>query len=876
MTYNVIKRDFNSSKWICAPTDFLLGAENIKTIDGAKWIWNDFYCRFTIRKYFEVSKIEPSYAHFICDNIFDLFINGTLVSFEQKEFEGDITQYLVEGTNRINIRAYQTNDISYFTSAMIGEVKIGNQRFCTDESWQSFTPASFWENTEQSNWQTTPFSISSGFSCDIHPRLNKRSVLLRKSFELSKPIADASLFVSNLGQSETYINGSRTDSDILGQGINKKYQEYREYDVTSLLKEGKNALGAITANGWYNSESHSIVRMNRPHFICELVVKYEDGSEEIIGSDNSFKCAFSPLTDNDIQFGERYDARLEIDGWADADFDDSSWVNVQQDEVETMPFALRSYPPIVIKRLLKPTKVENKHGGIFLTFPENCCGRFSLEMKDVKEGQHVKITVYERLRENGDLMIGVYTPVFFNRDCWEGGKSLAAMSNLDVYTCRGKEKEVYEPHFAFTGYRYMLIEGLSEDQLENIYMTVMHNDLEKTGELSSSYTFINDLFDATNRTWLANVMNGPMDCPTREKNYWTGDMNLFCATACYLNNCLQFLGRWTDGGRKMCSEVYGWGDEIYIIPLTLYRFYGDKKILKERFEDIVKYAEKKMSSKENGLPTEFNSPFNDHLSPELMNVKPDFFSCTYYCYMLKCVSEIASILNEDEISKKFDEEYKIAVKAYNERFFNKDELNYNPPNQSGIVLPLAFGLVPDENKKSVAEKLNDLVRSKGRLDTGFGGTRYLMNVLSDNGYTDTAFMLLDREEFPSWKNMLSHGTGTICESWKGAIDMMDEESISMNHFTLGAVVGWMFECLGGIRFNESEAGFAKVTLKPNFVKEIGSFKCSLNTVNGKIASEWSYDGDTVTYNFECAVSTKLILPNGSEMTFEAGKHTVIY
>lgn len=876
MTYSVVTREFNNSKWISGSTDFLLGTENIKRIEGAKYLWNDHYARFCIRRYFDLEKVEKSRIHLICDNIFDLYINGTLVSFEQKEFEGDITEHLVVGRNRINIRAYQVSENDFFTSAITGEVVLGSERIVTDESWQSYLAGGFFVNTEREDWQTVEMPYSGTKVCDIHPRLNKRSLYMRKSFNLTKKVKSASLFVSDLGQSEAYINGKRTDSDILPQGINNNYQEYREYDVTSLLTEGKNAIAAITGNGWLNSHSHSMVLMNRPKLICELVITYEDGSTDIIGTDESWKVAFSPLTDNDLQYGERYDARLEIKDFASADLCDDTWANAEEcNDVNVKPFALRNYPPIVIKRMLAPSKTENKYGGIFLTFPENCSGRFRLEMKNVNNGQKVTIKVFERMHpEKDEPMIGVYTSVFFNRDNWKGGKSEGAMSNLDVYTCRGDDKEVFEPHFTFTGYRYMLIEGLDNSQLDAIYMTVMHNDLTDTGSLSSSYNFINELFDATVRTWKANIFNGPMDCPTREKNFWSGDMQLFCSTACYLSSCLHFLARWSDGGRMMCPQVYGWGDQIYIIPMTLYRFYGDKGVLKLRYPDILAYAKDKMQGLKDHLPENPSSPFSDHLSPELMNVDPKFFACTYYCYMLKNIAEIADILGDAENREFFENEFALAKDTYNKRFFKEKDMNYNPPNQSGIVLPLACGLVPDELKDKLAAKLNELVRAKGKLDTGFGGTRYLMPILSEYGYTDTAFMLLDREEFPSWKNMLSHGTGTICESWKGAIDLMDEESISMNHFTLGAVVGWMFECLGGISYQKSEPGFTKVVLEPHPVKEIGSFKCSLDTVNGLISVGWNYDNGYPVYEVNTEMPSTVILPSGEKLDLEAGTHLI--
>lgn len=633
MSYSVVTRDFNIGKWISAPEDFLLTAENIKSIEGAKWVWNLFYARFFSRKYFTLDKIEKTTARFFCDNIFDFYVNGNLVSFEQKEMEADITEFLIVGENRINIRFYQSSSDKFFTSAFIGEIKSDSLRIVTDESWETYNGVTFWENTEPENWQTVknPVMHQEPITCHIHPRLNKRSIYVRREFDISKPVKQVRAFITEKGETDTYVNGSLVDDGILPQGINHNYHEYREYDITSLVKEGKNVIGAITSNGWLNSHSHSCLYMNRNEILAEILIEYTDGSTETFGTDSTWKCAFSPITDNDVQMGERYDATLEQDGWCQADFDDSAWVNVYCSENSDCkkPFTLKNYPPIRIIRRLSPIKTENAHGGIFLTFAENCAGRCRLEMSGLERGQKVKVTYYERLRENGDPMVGAYTPVFFNRDGWKGGKALGSNTNVDVYYGRGGKDEIFEPRTTFTGFRYMLIEGLCEGQLKAAYYNVMHNDLRITGELSSSYTFINELYDATRRTWRANIFNGPMDCPTREKNYWTGDTQLFCSTACYLEDCLQFLGRWTDGGSKMCPQVYGWGDEIYVLPYTLYRFYGDEGILRSRYPAMLEYARNRIKTEVDGLPFDPPSPFNDWLSPERINVDKTFFASAH-------------------------------------------------------------------------------------------------------------------------------------------------------------------------------------------------------------------------------------------------------
>ncbi len=878
MAYSVIKREFENSKWIFASDDFLATAENVENIKGAKWIWTTIYSRAYIRKTFNLDKVTPTKAKFICDNIFDLFINGKPVSLNKRTFVGDVTNFLEEGENRINIRAYQTGDDRYFTSAITGILQSEDMNIYTDESWQAYYPVGFWVNEEPENWQTIERSYNHIQACTIHPRLYKRSLYLRKNFIIEKPIEKATLFTCVRGEAEVYINSVRTDDEILSQGAMKDFKEYRATDVTPLIKQGKNVIGAITANGWLNSESHSSIYMHKNMFLAELEITFADGTTEFLGTDKTWKCYFSPMTDNDLQFGIRYDARLEIKNWNKIDFDDSFFENVEEQEsnIELNPFVLRNYPPIYIMRRIAPQKIMVRDTRVIFDFGENCAGRYYVKFADTYEGQEIKISVCERLDEYGELVVGTYSPAYFTRDALYDGKALGCMRNFDFYTCKGAKEEEFEPHFAFTGFRYLCIEGIKDkSQVKEICMNVMHNAIKKTGVIKSEYPLVNDLFKATQRTWYSNVVNGPLDCPTREKNFWTGDAHLFSATACYLTDADEFLARWTHVGRKMCPEVYGWGDEKYIIPWTLYQFYRDKGVLEECYDGILKYARLRIETAFRGLPKDpGNVGFSDWLSPDGLVMDKYFFASCFYCYMLKIVANIAEVLGDYKTSDEFAALIQPSVDAFNKKFFIPEKNDYLPESQGGLTLPLAFGLVPVHREKILAQKLNERVLQEGHITTGFVATKYILGVLCDYGYKDTAYMLFSREQYPSWKNMLT-GLNTMPETWKGIVDKSDENSISMNHYTFGTVVGWMFEYLGGIRYRESTPGFSHVVLRPTFIKELGSFKADFKSVYGLINVEWHIEGNTAVYTFQSERNVTLILPDGTVKAFPKGKHTVV-
>ena len=876
MGYSVhIKEDW-AGGWISAPDSLLASAETLSLIPGTAWIWPQFMARVHLRKTFTLDSLSAATADFLCDNRFELYLNGMLVADNVREFHGDVTRFLREGENRINIRAGQTDSFAYFTSALCGKIAVGDTVVSTDRTWESYLSNTFWTNTEPENWMTGSFQQVLTLWCPLHPRAYKHSAYFRRSFTVPRNVMEAKLFVSAAGEADWYLDGARVDDEIFSQGVMDSYKEYHVVDLTGKITPGEHVLGAITGSGWLNSFSHSEMFMNKPMLLVQLELTLTDGTKLTVTGDREWKCALSPLTENDLQYGERYDARKEIPDWCAVSLDDAAWASVAmlEQRTERRPMVERSYPPVTVARRIKPITETWENGVLQLDFGENCAGRYELCLKGLEKGQILDISMGERLTDDGLLQLGPYEEVYFNEDTLPGGRSIGAVRNHDRYTAKGAEKEIYAPRFAFTGFRFLRIEGLRDRaQAEDVTFLIIHNALPLTGTIHSDYHFARTLYKAALRSWESNIVNGPMDCPTREKNYWTGDIQVFCTTACYLEDTSQLLARWTEAGRKMCPHVYGWGDEIYILPWTLYRFYRDTDLLKACYPHILAYVHNRCDGMLGALPKNPHSPFNDHLAPRRVSVEPEFFADAYFCHMLKTVAQIAEVLGDyqtaDDLAKKIEP----AVHEFNERFFLPEENDYTSHSQAALAMALAFDLVPVWRQKLLAEKLNERVKAMGKIDTGYIGTRFLMNILCDYGYTDTAFMLLDHEEYPSWKFMLAGGEN-ITEGWEGHGNTNQHCSSSMNHFGLGSVVGWMFEYLGGIRWRESTPGFAHVVLRPCFVPAMHAFAAKFQSVNGVIDTKWTVENGVAVYEFETAVNGTLILPDGTVQSFEPGKHRV--
>ncbi|MBR3593114.1 MAG: family 78 glycoside hydrolase catalytic domain [Clostridia bacterium] len=870
MSYTVEIKNNWLAKPICGSDSFLKECESISQIEGAFWIWPLFSSRGFLRRDFIVeSEVLSAKAEFLCDNGFDIYFGEALLAENVDSFSADVTEHIKKGNNSVALRVFQTNDETHFTSAVCGKITIetesGEQVIVTDGNFKNFHP--LFSNNDPEGWLTENLKEAYLNCNEIHPRLKRRSLYMRKEVSLCGEVEDAELCVFSRGEAEMYINGCRVGDEFFSQGINGKYNEYHTFSVTHMLKNGRNVIGAITGNTWLNSESHNVIYTHKNVLLAELTVRYKDGRTEVIGTDGSWKTAPSPITDNDLQFGERYDARLEKTGWSTADFCDDDWHFAEELPLDiSRPYALRNYPPVRVTKLLPVLSETETEGGILFDFGFNSAGKYSLKLKNTKAGQQIKISVCEMLKENGEMMLLPYSPVCNSDDFYKPeGRAKAAIRNYDLYICRGDEREEYMPRFAFNGFRYIKIEGADRDQIEDIKLAVMHNDIDFGWKIESSDPFFKEFAEITERTMRGNMFNGFMDCPTREKNFWTGDIAVFSTTACYLADVETLLGRWTDGGRKLGRTAYGWGDEIYSVLLDLYRFYGDKNLLATRYGEVLDFTHSRLSKADGGLPNGNESPYNDHLNPFGKNLPADFFSSAFYCYNLASVAEIAEILGDVATAERLNSYYTSAVTRFNSKYFLPQENDYTPHLQSGLVLPLYFGLVPKGKEAAVAETLAKYIKEQGSLTTGYVATRFLMQVLCDYGQFEAALDLLKNDKFPSWRNLIADAT-TITEHWDG----MAKSGCSKNHFALGALTGWMFEYLGGIRYRESAPGFETVVLRPVFIKEIGDFACEYNSKHGKIKTAWRVENNTAVYEFSAQTAVTLILPNGDTKQYENG------
>lgn len=856
---------------ISAPYSLAIGEyTEQKTILGlGKYIWYQNYTRGHYRRNITLEAApERVLAEFVCDNRFALYVNGNCV-YDSIDFFAigeriatgvlDLTEHFTDGENKIAIVARQSGSHDRFLSAMRGGFEItcnGKKELIgTDESFRFVWVCGFWDDKEDEGWETsdTPRASAPAEVYPIHPHALRRSVYMRKSFEVKEGLEGATLRATAFGLYEPYVNGRVACDDRLLPGAMDGCKEYCELDITAMLKVGRNAVGAILANGWYNCTAYGVLWTKRLGFAAEIILKYRDG-EVVIPTDESWLCGLSPLYEDDIQFGERYDARLEVVDWCMPDFNGVGFVNAEVIDLPHKPYALQSYPPIRVTDTPTPQRRwDLGDNRVIFDLGSNNAARGRLTLRKTKRGDKYRIRYAERLKD-GEPHLGVYGDVYYISDTFRGGSAKGAQRNCDSYICRGADVEVYEPRFAYTGFRYIYVEypeGANPEDI-SVKAMVLHNDLAVCGEIKTSYEPLFHIWEMICRTFDSNTVGGPTDCPTREKNFWNGDIQAFCYTAMWYKDVNDYLCRWTHMGRKIEYNVYGWEDEEYVLPYKLYKFYGNRDILEAKYETMLALIDKRQRYfEENGTFPPRSARYRDHLS--LVNVSHDFFAYCWHTYMYKAVSEISDILGNKDKAKELMGRFLELREKFNEIYFEKDTHDYSEHCQGGIILPIMLGLAKEEEIPSLVERLVEYLKTDKGPTTGFFTTESLLLLLSEYGYTDLAHDIMTRDTFPSWLYLWKTGSTTITESWHGEAAPYDE---SMNHYAFGSVGRYFFEALGGLAGHSGDMRHFEI--KPEICEKIGDFGVSYRTPHGVVSTFWRVS--------EGKGSLEVVLPDGVDAT----------
>jgi alpha-L-rhamnosidase len=702
------------------------------------------------------------------------------------------------------------------------------------------------------------------------------ATLLRKEVAAGRAVRRARLYASARGVYELFLNGHRVGEDLFRPG----WTDYRHriqsqtYDVGELLQEGTNALGVVLGDGWYRGHVGASGRMSWGRVtraLVQLEIEREDGTRERIVSDGSWRAyTGGPIRMSDLLMGETYDARLDMPGWAGPGFDDGGWTAAQSEPLGDVPVVPQRGPSVREVLELKPVSVEETppgSGTFVFDMGQNMVGWARLHVEGAA-GQTVRLRFAERLEEDG----AIYTA------------NLRGARATDRYTLRGGGPEVYEPTFTFHGFRYVEVTGYpGTPRIDALTGVVISSLLERTGAFETSNDMINQL--QSNIVWSqrGSSLEVPTDGPQRDERVGgMGDAQLFARTACFNFDVMSFLEKWLqdvhdaqnpaggfpnlapdppragDAAEGNDAGAPAWGDAGVIVPWTLYRCYGDARVLEESFPAMTRWIAFLQEANPDLLWVERSGPdFGDWLNVDADTPLP-VLATAYFARSAFLAARTAEVLGETEKTRAYDALFDEIREAFG-RAYVKADGRVEGETQTASLLALAFDLLPDETRPlTVRHLVTDIEGRDVHLSTGVVGAHLINPVLSDVGRIDLAYRLLLTDTFPSWGYSVRHGATTIWERWDGwtaETGFQDTAMNSFNHYALGSVGEWMYAVVAGIDLDPERPGYKRVVLRPRPGGGLTHASGELRSLYGLILSDWTIEHDLIHWVVEVPPNT---------------------
>jgi alpha-L-rhamnosidase len=730
----------------------------------------------------------------------------------------------------------------------------------------------------------------------------------RKIFDINKPIKRARIYSSALGLYEIELNSRKVGREVFTPGWTNYHKrlQYQVYDVTDQIVVGGNVVGAILGDGWYRGH-YGWWANNRNTYgeklalLLQLELVYEDGSKELILTDESWKASTGPILKSDIYNGETYDARLEHNGWSSVGFDESDWqkVKILKHPKDMLAESIGEKVKKIMKLSTASLTTTPKGEKVF-DLGQNMVGWIRLKVSG-KAGDKVSIKFAEVLDQEGNFYVD----------------NLRGIECTENYILHGNGEEIYEPRFTFHGFRYVMVQGYpGKLTLDSITGIVVHSDMALIGSFECSEPLINQL--QSNIQWgqRGNFLDVPTDCPQRDERLgWTGDAQVFAPTASFNFNTAPFFTKWlrdlateqkedgsvpwvvpniiVDGGGTGWSDGFGatgWADAAVIIPWTLYESYGDRRIIEEQYDSMKAWIEYMRNHAGGKYIFNYGFHFGDWLSfAEYHSYKynaPDFgfagahtdkelISTAYFYYSTKLMEKSARLIGASAYADELKDLLPKIKQAWNQEFMTSAGRLVSS-TQTAYAIGLVFEIVDDEMREVIISRLAEDVSSFGHLTTGFLGTPLINYALSDSGRLDLAYMLLNNKRYPSWLFPVTMGATTIWERWDGIKPDGSLQSVGMNsfnHYAYGAIGEWLYSRVAGISVDSKNPGYKNIIFSPNPGGGLTYAIASLETMYGPTCAKWQVQGDQIIYEIDIPAncSGEVILKNACNIRLEGNQ-----
>jgi len=811
------------------------------------------------------------------DDQWTLFVNGHEAHTSDGEeyawrrpAELDVAPWLAAGANVLAVRAENTVESPAGLVARLEvELADGTSRvLASDGTWSaSAEPGPDWSSPEGARaggasdeggaWsparEIAPYGEGPWGRIEPVPLFLPPTRLLRTEFALPGRPVRATLFSSSLGLHDVELNGRRVGDALFAPGWTDYEQRvlYRAHDVTDLLREGANALGAELADGWYAGYVGYGGRRGhygeRTRFLAELRVELADGATVRVASDGGWRASTGARLEADFLMGEAYDARLAPAGWSSPGFDDSAWSPVDVGAEVAPRLTAHPGPPVRVVREFAPREIWATGEDTWVCdLGQNVAGFVRLRL-DAEPGREVVLRHAERLSPDRTIYV----------------ENLRGARATDRYVCRGGGPETWEPRFTFHGFQYVEVRGLGRaprpDEVTGLAVT---SDVPFVGTLETSEPALDRLLENVRWTQRMNFIDVPTDCPQRDERLgWTGDAQMYARTAMWNADVHAFFTKWLqdladaqrdDGQFPMVAPqiVAGddggpaWADAGVICPWEAYLAYGDRRLLARQYPSMQRFLDFcEARSGPAGLPPESFHCFGDwvHLDAETPH---EVIYTAYLAHSADLMRRSAEALGRASDAARYAELFERVRAAFRSAYVDADG-RVRGDTQCGYALALSFGLLDGELRERAARRLvADIDAHGGHFTTGFVGTKDLLLALNAVGRVDVAYDLVLSRDYPSWLFAVGHGATSIWERWDGWTPERGFQDPGMNsfaHYAFGSVGQWMFETIGGL--GTDAPGFARLDLAPRPGGGLTRARAVHDSIRGRIEVAWELVGD---------------------------------
>ncbi len=699
-----------------------------------------------------------------------------------------------------------------------------------------------------------------------------------RSVPVGQPVQSARLYICGLGVYEAYWNGEKIGDEYLTPYCNNYQQwlQYQTYDVTEQL-QASGELSVLLGNGWYKGRFGFENSVGQPghygnswNLIAELRVTFADGSEMVLGTDESWQVRRSGITASSIYDGEAFDATLA----------ETAPEAVSPSTEKLAPLVARLSLPVLVHEEISPVALlRTPAGETVLDLGQNFAGSFRLRVNEPK-GTVIHLQFGEILQGGN-----------FYRD------NLRSALAEYIYISDGRER-VLQPHFTFYGYRFVKIEGMANLRAEDFTGLALYSALPRAGSMTTGSALVNQLISNTEWGLKGNFLDVPTDCPQRDERMgWTGDAQVFSPTACFLRDSYAFFRKYLHDMETEQREHGGqvpivipsfhqtrtstvWSDAACIIPWTLYMFYGDLSILADQYQSMKDWVDalRRIDGDNHAWRDSFH--YGDWLALDNPAGGSDqvwggtdvgLIADVYYAYSAELVAKAARLLGKEDDAAQYEALCAKVRQGLRDEFYSATG-RCCIDTQTALLLTLRHNL-SDDREKTRAALLRKFKESGGKLKTGFVGTPILCNQLSEEGFDDLAYSLLLNEEYPGWLYSVKLGATTIWERWNSVLPDGSISSTgmnSLNHYAYGSIVEWLYRHAMGINPIEDAPGFRRARIAPKPSYKLGHLEAEYPSAAGTYKVAWKVIGDkglelSITVPFDC--EAELVLPYAPDALF---------